>query len=420
MIAPVLLAFTALAAAGCAQRATDVTVVRFWAMGREGEVVSALIPDFEREHPGIRVDVQQLPWTAAHQKLLTAFAGDSTPDVCQLGNTWIPEFVALGALEPLDTPIARAALDPGDFFAGIWDTNVIGDRVYGVPWYVDTRLLFYRTDLFAQAGVTRAPVSWAEWTRALAAVKAHASAGRYAMLLPSNEFEPLLALALQQEEPLLRDDARHGNFTSPGFRRALAFYVALFRDGYAPIATAAEIANIWSEFGRGTFASFVSGPWNIGELDRRLPAALQSTWSTAPLPGPDGPGASIAGGSSLVLFRASRAKDAAWKLVAWLSRPETELRFHRMTGDLPPRRSAWRDDALAADARARAFRDQLERVKPAPKVPEWERIADELRVIAERTARGDLSVDDAARELDARAERILEKRRWLLARGARD
>jgi len=419
LVARLLLAFAALAAAGCMQRASDVTVVRFWAMGREGEVVSALIPDFEREHPGIRVDVQQLPWTAAHQKLLTAFAGDSTPDVCQLGNTWVPEFVALGALEPLDAPIARAALDAGDFFAGIWDTNVIGGRVYGVPWYVDTRLLFYRTDLFAQAGVTRAPASWAEWTRALAAVKAHAGAGRYAMLLPSNEFEPLLALALQQDEPLLRDAARHGNFASAGFRRALAFYVALFRDGYAPIATAAEIANVWSEFGRGTFASFVSGPWNIGELDRRLPAALQSTWSTAPLPGPRGPGASIAGGSSLVLFRASRGKDAAWKLVEWLSRPEIELRFHRMTGDLPPRRSAWRDAALAADARARAFRDQLERVKPAPKVPEWERIADELRVIAERTARGDMSVDAAARELDARAERILEKRRWLLARGAR-
>ncbi len=389
-------------------------------MGREGEVVSALIPDFEREHPGIRVDVQQLPWTAAHQKLLTAFAGDSTPDVCQLGNTWIPEFVALGALEPLDAKVGPAALDAGDFFAGIWDTNVIGGRVYGVPWYVDTRLLFYRTDLFAQAGVARAPVSWAEWTRALAAVKAHAGGGRYAMLLPSNEFEPLLALALQQDEPLLRDDARHGNFSSAGFRRALAFYVALFRDGYAPIATATEIANVWSEFGRGTFASFVSGPWNIGELDRRLPTALQSTWSTAPLPGPEGLGVSIAGGASLVLFRASRAKEAAWQLVGWLSRPEVELRFHRMTGDLPPRRSAWRDAALATDARARAFADPLERVKPAPKVPEWERIADELRIVAERTARGDMSVDDAARELDARAERILEKRRWLLMRGARD
>src|SRR2546430_5304893 len=51
---------------------------------------------------------QQLPWTAAHQKLLTAFAGEATPDLCQLGNTWIPEFVALKALEPLDQSLARS------------------------------------------------------------------------------------------------------------------------------------------------------------------------------------------------------------------------------------------------------------------------------------------------------------------------
>src|SRR6185437_3198978 len=173
----------------------------------------------------------------------------------------------------------------------------------------------------------------------------------------------------------------------------------------------AEIANVWSEFGRGTFASFVSGPWNIGELDRRLPAALQSTWSTAPLPGPGGPGASIAGGSSLVLFRTSRVKDAAWKLIEYLARPDIELRFHALTGDLPPRRSAWDDPALASDVHARAFRDQLERVKPAPKVPEWERITDEMQLVAERAARGEWSVDEAVRELDARTDRILEKRR---------
>jgi multiple sugar transport system substrate-binding protein len=56
-------------------------------------------------------------------------------------------------------------------------------------------------------------------------------------------------------------------------------------------------------------------------------------------------------------------------------------------------------------------------VKPAPKVPEWERIADEMRVVAERAARGLASVDEAVTDLDARADRILEKRRWLLARG---
>jgi multiple sugar transport system substrate-binding protein len=194
----------------------------------------------------------------------------------------------------------------------------------------------------------------------------------------------------------------------------------MFREGYAPPVTASQLSNVWSEFGRGTFAFYISGPWNIGEFRRRLPSSVQDAWATAALPGPAGPGASIAGGSSLVLFRASKAKDAAWQLIEYLARPDVAVRFHALTGDLPPRRSAWNDPALAADVPARAFRDQLERVKPAPKVPEWERIADEMRLVAERAARGEWTVDQAVRELDARADRILEKRRWLLARGARD
>src|ERR1700741_168994 len=138
-----LLVLLPLLTAGCGGGSdADVQVVRFWAMGREGEVVEALVPEFERRNPGIRVQVQQIPWTAAHEKLLTAFVGGATPDVAQLGNTWVPEFQALGALEPLD---ARAGASPsvrrGDYFEGIWDTNVIEGRTYGLPWYVDTRVL---------------------------------------------------------------------------------------------------------------------------------------------------------------------------------------------------------------------------------------------------------------------------------------
>jgi multiple sugar transport system substrate-binding protein len=49
-------------------------------------------------------------------------------------------------------------------------------------------------------------------------------------------------------------------------------------------------------------------------------------------------------------------------------------------------------------------------------VPEWERIATEMRLVVERAVHGELSVDQAVRQLDARADQILEKRRWLLAR----
>ena len=125
------------------------------------------------------------------------------------------------------------------------------------------------------------------------------------MLLPLNEFEPLLALALQQPESLLRDGARYGNFSSAGFQRALDFYLEMFARGFAPHLSATQVGNVWQEFGRGTFAFYISGPWNIGEFRRRLGPQAQSIWTTAPMPGPDGPGASTAGGASLVMFRRS-------------------------------------------------------------------------------------------------------------------
>src|SRR3954471_16355965 len=138
---------------GCSSvSAGNNTTLRIWAMGREGEVLSQLMPAFEREHPGIHVEVQQIPWTAAHEKLLTAYVGEATPDIAMLGNTWAPEFVALNSLAPLDSLAASSkAIRRDDFFSGIWQTNVVNGKTYGIPWYVDTRVIFYRTDLLAKA-----------------------------------------------------------------------------------------------------------------------------------------------------------------------------------------------------------------------------------------------------------------------------
>lgn len=422
-----LLACALLLLSACTREPDSREVVRFWAMGYEGEVVAQLIPEFERQHPGIRIELQQLPWTAAHEKLLTAFAGDSLPDVCAIGNTWIPEFALIGALSPLDARIARPAADdgaghagiePGDYFAGAWDSGVVDGHVYAVPWYVETRLPFYRRDLLEQAGIGAPPVNWDEWRTAMAAIKREVGPERYAILLPINEFEPLLVLAIQQPDPLLRDDGRHGNFRSAGFKRALAFYKEMFDQGWAPRLSNTQIANVWDEFGRGYFSFYINGPWNIAEFRKRLPAELAQSWMTMPLPGPDGPGASVANGTSFVIFSGSRHKDAAWQWIAYLSQTGVQARFHAMTGDLPPRRSAWNSEALKDDVYARAFREQLERAKPTPKVPEWERIATEMRLVAEQMVNGRLTVDEAAAELDRRADAILEKRRWMLDRRA--
>jgi len=402
---------------GTACTRADERTVRFWAMGREGEVATELLAGFEQENPGIRVRVEQLPWSAAHEKLLTAFAGDATPDVAQLGNTWLPEFIALGALERLDGRLqASRDVVPGDYFPGIWDTNVVDGQLWGVPWYVDTRLLFYRRDLLAQAGFDAPPRTWDEWLRMLVAIKRLVGPDKFGVLLPLNEYDPLVALSLQQGTSLLRDGGRWGNFRSAGFRRTLDFYLSMYERKLAPPASSNEIANVWNEFGRGYFSFYITGPWNIGEFKRRLPAELQSSWMTAPLPGPNGPGVSIAGGSSLAIFARSPRKAAAWQLVEYLARPAVQQRFHAITGNLPPRRSSWDHPALRDDIYTRAFGEQLERVSPVPKVPEWERIATELRIVLERVIHGDIPAARMPEEMDARADRILAKRRWMLDR----
>src|SRR5215510_2664049 len=125
-----------MASGGCVRR--DAKAVHFWAMGREGEVMVDLLREFEALHPDIPVVLQKLPWLAAHEKLLTAFAGEALPDLCQLGNTWVPEFEALDALEPLDPYVAGSTIVKlDDYFPGLIDANRIGPKLYGLPWYGD-------------------------------------------------------------------------------------------------------------------------------------------------------------------------------------------------------------------------------------------------------------------------------------------
>lgn len=413
-----LVGLAAVGAAGCGGDADQVPVLDFWVMGREGEMVQPLVREFEAQNPDVRIRVQQIPWTAAHEKLLTAHVGRATPDLAQLGNTWVPEFQALEALTELGGMVeASAVVNPRDHFAGIWDTNVLDGRLFGVPWYVDTRVLFYRTDLLAEAGFAGPPQTWRQWRRALEALSARGPE-TYGILLPINEWTQPVILGLQAGSSLLTDGDTHGDFAGPAFGRALDFYLGLFADGLAPPVSNNQVANIYQEFERGTFAMFISGPWNIGECRRRLPANMQNDWTTAPLPAPegDGPGVSLAGGSSLVVFESSAHKEAAWRLIEFLSRPEQQVRFFQLTGDLPAHRAAWSTPELADDPEARAFRDQLEHVVPTPKIPEWEQIATRIWERAEAAIRGAETGAAAMAKLDADVERILEKRRWLLER----
>jgi len=411
----------ALVALGCTADRDVAGRIDVWAFGREGEVLAAMAPAFERAHPGLSLRVQQIPWSAAHEKLLTGLVGETLPDVFQLGVTWIPELAMLGALEPLDARVtASKAIARDDYFGGVWDASVVGGALVALPWYVDTRLLFYRRDLLERAGVRSPPRTWDVWREAMERVKRSLGDERFALFAAPTEWEPPVALALSNGATLLRDGDQFGAFASAEFREAFAFYASLFDAGLAPRAGSGASASVYRDFADGFFAYWLTGPWNLGELATRMPRDLAGAWATTPLPGPsaDRPGVSIAGGASLAIRRGSPRADEAWKLLEWLAAPAQQVEFHRRSGDLPPRRSAWKDP-LFDEPRIAAFRAQLEHVQALPRIPEWERIAARIGRAAEAAIRGETTPDEAIASLDRDVDRLLEKRRFLLAKAAR-
>jgi multiple sugar transport system substrate-binding protein len=394
----------------CAARRSSQTI-EFWGLGREGEVVAELIPEFERE-TGIHIDIQQIPWTAAHEKILTAHVGNSLPDVSQVGNSWMSELVTIGAIVPLE----ESLVPKDDYFAGIWDTNVVGGTLYGIPWYVDTRVLFYRTDM-----IPTPPRTWSEWVEIMARLRReNTSRDFYPIVMPTNEWPQPVIMAIQKGAVLV-DESGHARFGDRQFLEGFTFYVDLFRRGLAPAVSNTQVANVYQQFGEGHIAMYISGPWDVGNFRTRLSAEQQKTWTTAPLPAPDGtpyPGMSLAGGSSLVITKRSRNPEAAKKFIAFLSRPEIQARFYELSGDLPARRSAWQVPKLVADREIAAFRTQLDRTVALPRVPEAENIVNAVAEHGQMAVRGQLTAEQAARALNTKIERMLEKRRWVLSKQA--
>jgi len=397
------------------QNKSDSQVVTFWAMGSEGEYTKALISDFEALNPKIKIDVQTIPWSAAHEKLLTAYAGDALPDIFQLGNTWIPEFQAVGAIAFLDSLIENSEIVKEDyFFRGIWETNLIDDKIFGIPWYVDTRVLFYRSDILTRAGISQPPNTWEEWWSISQKIK-QLDPENYAVFFPLNhsDWQVPVILIMQNQGKILKENNRFAAFDDPNTIEALKFYLQFFREDLAPKNMSA-IANIYHGFGSGFFAMFITGPWNVNELNRRL-KDHSIEWKIAPLPGKKNR-LSVAGGSSLVISKSSKKIKAAWKFIEFLSLPKTQFKFYQESKDLPAVISAWDLGNFRDDPRIVAFYQQLQEVQATPKIPEWEQIATKLQEHLETVIFRRITLEQAIEKLNKDVNQILEKRRWLMAK----
>ena len=347
-----------------------------WAMGEEGQKISILARKFEEENPGVTVVTQAIPWDAAHEKLLMAVVGKLPPDVSQLGTTWMAEFATLNALQPLEDLIDQSAsVKQSEFFEGSWKTGLVNGRTYGIPWYVDTRVLFYRKDLLEKVGFRKPPQTWDELKEVSRRLTQDSNSDgqidRYGIDLPIRDWGSLLYFVWQNEGNVFEP-------SDPKFKEAVDFYISFFKEKLVP-ASRLQDTDLFQSFKTGFFSMFISGPWMVELIQKELPE-LEGKWEVSMLPG-NKKRTSFVGGCNLVLFKDSKEKEMGWKFIEFLSRPDIQLEWFKIMKSLPAVAQAWEDPSLN---KLKVFGEQLKDTNSPPAVPEWEQIADRINTRMEK------------------------------------
>lgn len=371
----------------------EITV---WAMGTEGEKLGVLAEDFMKENPDAKVKVTAIPWDGAHDKIATAMAGRQTPDVGMIGTTWMGEFAKAGGLDATPDNVVNKA----DFFEGAWNTTVVGGRSYGVPWYVETRLIYVNKEVAAKAGVTAAPRTWEEFKSAVKAFKEKGGATWGASLHTggTGSWQSVMPFVWQNGGDVLAGETF--GFDSPQAIEALSYYKSFSAEGLAPKALPEGTQE--PEFVKGRIGAFISGPWHIGILKDQGGAGKFDVWH---MPGRQA-ATSFVGGSDLAVFKDAKNRDGAWKFLSYLSRPDVQIKWYQTSTDLPAVTRAWDDPALKNDPLLFAFGEQLRDAKAPPAIPTWEQVAAGFDTEIEKMVKTAATAQETAKAIQQKATSI--------------
>lgn len=308
---------------------------------------AGLIKRFEQEHPEYKVELTEYPWQTAHDKLVAAFSSGQVPDVALAEDQWVGEFAKLGALAPLDDFKRRNGYQDSDFHPESWSYFVTDGHLYGAPAYTEARALFYRKDLFKQAGLSSPPRTFDEMMemgRKLSDGQHHFGIADQTGDLDLHFFSWFL---YSYGGDVYDKSRQKCALTSPQAMQALNFYKSLYDANVIPKDPAKRVETSQG-FEEGYYAMAESGSWWFTLLKAEAPGS-RSKWAAAPLPA--GPGPISYGHPQPWIIPAKAAnKPAAEAWIKFMLKPENAADwFVDGGGQIPPEKAAMKDSRLAKD-----------------------------------------------------------------------
>ncbi len=385
--------------------ASAKTKLIFWEFMMKDDTAKVVLEEFEALNPDIEVEFVQLSWATGFDKIVTAFAANSAPDVLELGNTWVANFANEGVLSDISSEVEKYPEIIG------WNQSEYDGKTWGYPWLLGTRAMYYNIDLFIQAGLDpeNPPETWAELIEAAKKIDALGD-DVYGFGMGTGEpqtpwQEWFLPAVWGNNGNILSADMRTATMDSKEVIEAAKMYQELSK--YSLKTKSSDLSEV---FGTGKVGMWIAQAGNISKFSSTYP---DMNFMVCFVPKPsheNGFHASFAGGEILTIPSSSKNKEAAKRLVEFLISTNVTMKItKRVPSIFPSTMEAGEDPWFEDHTLEYIFFEQNAMAVPAPQHPKWVDIQFKLSEAIESIVLDNTDVESTFKKYNTQIQKILDE-----------
>ena len=374
--------------------------------GPKEAVVKEAVTEFQNAHQGVTVDVQYIQVQTRAERFKAAFSDPrSAPDVAEFGNTDLAGYVAGGGFAEMDL---NGWDEGGDLLPAVLDTGKVDDKVYGVPWYVGVRALYYRTDVFQELDLQ--PPATLDDIAPLARRVREARPDLLGISAGGKYTYGAMPFVWANGGDIAREegDGYVSAIDSAESKAGLRQYTELIADDICPPAQCAGNGGDASveAFRAGKAAMVIGGDFNRRSVDA---SSAAGKYAVVPLPGktPGSIAPAFAGGNLLGVLNGSQRKTLATEFVRLLGGKTYQRKMFDAMGNLPTFGDVQREVAEANPVLEPFIRTLEAGTRFVPVTPDWAKVDAQailpnlLQKVAAAGEDLDTAAESAADEMNA-------------------
>lgn len=318
---PLAVALVVVLTLGAAVSAATLQML-WWESGDKLTWMQSLVDRYEKENPGIKINLETVPWDEYWQKMPVLMAAGRAPDIMFMVSGNVQRYALMGGLADMSPYLTD------EYIATLYEPHLEmvtydGDKIAALPFTLTAPTVFYNKNAAAAAGINPPKTPEEAWTWAEfkeAAIKMKEAAGTpYGVHIVTRDFWRLPFL-YQNGAAVLNEDRTASAINSPEAARALQFLQDLTKEG---IASSPVDQMAGDMFIAGLIPMVVGAHWDIATYER----SIEGFEYDATFMPREKQHAVALGGDFLAVYSQSKYPEEAVRFIQWVTSPEINSEY---------------------------------------------------------------------------------------------